>query len=208
MKLKKALILVVLAFLGFGCSTTMNKKNSPEYRVMIDPESIDSGNYANLVSTLQDSNAFYIIDREKGFSAAMREQNMAHMAMKGRFDSKEKWALWKKLWGVGAVIVAKTKCQDRTGFWHATFYERCNQTLTAVDTSTGLVLASHTHVYEGDTADYKLPQDWTEVVEEFVKKMPKKVDDFEWEGRAKERSEVAQKFDDEIKESKRDLASE
>ena len=128
---------------------------------MIDPSSIDVENYTRIQTALVDSGKWIVIDRSSAFNAIKKEQEMIHREESDRFEDKEKYAMWSKLYSVGAVIVGHVQCREKAKFLHDGMFVYCLQSLNLVDSNTGEVIA----VAENEnSARYGRTPDWTETV--------------------------------------------
>lgn len=174
----RELLLLVVAISIAACSSqkvARSKWNDKNLRVCIDNE-IDTNNYARLQLSLMKSEKFVVVDRNSGLRAAVAEQNMER-ANDSRFDSKERWSLWSRLWGCGSIVVGQSQCHRVQSRWNSTQYRnRCSLFLTLVDANTSEVRASAEAESESEaTLDYysQLAPSWDEAVEKMVQSYPK-----------------------------------
>ncbi len=154
-----ALLLVTLS----ACSSSPVKRtkfSDKNMRIMIDPASIDSKNHVRIQTALVKSENWVVLDRNKGLAAIKKEQEQLHRAAIDRFDDKEKYAQWGKLYGVGAVIVANVDCHDDEGLMSRV--NRCKQYLNLVDANTGEIIVAVDYI---ETAEFNQTPDWEEAVE-------------------------------------------
>jgi hypothetical protein len=163
----ESLILAVL-FLLTGCSSgklALTRDSAPVMRVMLDPDSIQGDDYNAIQALLVESGKWFVVDRSAGYRAALKEQDRLHRGKTDRFDDTEKYALFKKLYGVGGVITAHERCDRQAGVFSV--YLRCSQTISLTDATTGQVIAATRWVHEGE------PSEWSETVERFNQSLPK-----------------------------------
>lgn len=160
-----ALTLVTAILLFAGCTPAARTKwNDKNMRVMVDPESLSASQYARAVDALVSYNRWTIVDRGPGLQAVKREQEMETEVGSGdfppRFEDREKWAQWGKLWGVGAVAIGHADCYLHPSFWNfireRRVYTRCEQFLTLIDANSAEVLASGRAIAEGDNVLEKI----------------------------------------------------
>lgn len=158
MKNKQAKLIwsVFVATIFTGCSTTTprTKWTDKTMRIMIDPESIDAQNYVKVQHALVNSGKWIVVDRRDGFKAIKKEQEMLHRNESDRYEDREKYALWGKLYGVGGVVVAHSQCTRYEGFLPGQ-YNHCRQNLAIMDTNNGEVLAVSEATSDSD--------DWTQM---------------------------------------------
>ncbi|MGK5085337.1 hypothetical protein WDW37_18785 [Bdellovibrionota bacterium FG-1] len=190
---KKMAALTLAALLGelVGCSTVRTKYSDINMRVMIDPDSIDEANYAELTHALVHSNKWTIVDRGAGFKALKREQERQHRGENDRFDNKEKWSHWGKLYGVGSVVVGRADCQTETSsIFKADSYLLCTHYLSIIDTNTGEIISSVKAKSEGEngsTQARRLPTPiWDEAVQKLNESYPEHFLSHEYHERVKE----------------------
>jgi hypothetical protein len=136
-------------------------------RVAIDPESISVGSYARLQAALSDTGKFVLVDRAAGFKAIAREQEIQHTTT--RFGANEKYGLWGKMFGVGAVFVGTEQCRAAATILGRQ-YRDCVETLALVNATTGEVMAAG-EVRED--ADFDVAPRWDRAVEKLVEAYPK-----------------------------------
>jgi len=175
----KTLILIISLLALVGCASApvpKTKWTDKNMRVMIDPDSIDAEHYVQIQTALVRSAKFTVVDRGTALRAAQKEQERLHRNEADRFEDKEKWAHWGKLYGVGSIIVAHAQCV-KEGVWYNPNLTRmfCKQFLSMVDANTGEVLLA----VEGEndsqaSADrnYLVPE-WKEIVAKLVDEYPK-----------------------------------
>jgi hypothetical protein len=174
-------------FVSFtGCSHGMPKRTKwtdKNLRVMIDPTQIDKDNYVKLQKALVQSGNFTVVDRAAGFAAIKAEQERLHRNEVDRYEDKEKWAHWGKLYGVGSIIVPHAECTRVTsgGIFHPGPRLRCFQSLSIVDANTGEVVSMIEDENFGERMEniygnnYHVPE-WDDAVELLVKAYPKDFD--------------------------------
>lgn len=169
-----------------GCSSTpqITKWTSPDLRIAVDPMGIDSANYVRLEEALVNTNKFFVIDRGSGFQAVVKEQDYVHGVAYGsddkpntfeRYGDQDRYARLGKLYSVGSVIVAQTRCATKSSFWSG-YYKHCEQYLALINSSTGEVVAAVSGV-ASDAEDYygvmNIAASWDGVVEKLVQAIPK-----------------------------------
>jgi hypothetical protein len=208
---KTAVATIVLTICGCATKRTivMDKWTAPEYRIMVDPNSVDPENHVEIEAALQATNAFFVVNRSKGFRAVVEEQNMIHdLKSEDRFSDKEKWAHYGKLWGVGAIVVANNQCGLRGGSF--TTYTECRQYLSMIDASSGEVIANVIHSREAEFSDRVAP--WDETVALLMNRIPKDYVPKIYQGRAAKHqtvsSEHAQRMREKQAEAMQPLKSE
>lgn len=162
-----------------GCSSTPTKWDSPKFRVLVDPDVIDAHNYVRIEHALINTGKLSVVDRGRGFRAIKKEQERIHKIEPGRYDRREKWAWWAKLYSVRSVIVPAVQCRMQSSFWHRDRVERkCLQSLQLFDANTGEALISieteNSAPLEHDLS-YIVP-DWEESAEGLVKKLEEQPD--------------------------------
>lgn len=169
--MKKFILLSLLLALVTGCSTPRirTKFTDPNHRVMIDPSGINEDVYVRLQTSLVESNKFFVVDRGKGFRAIRGEQDMIHRRDHDRFEDEEKYAMYGKLYSVGAVITAHEVCKWEQGLFSYTLV--CHQNMAAIDTITGLVINAASNVARGESAS-EAPT-WDDTVDKFNASFPK-----------------------------------
>jgi len=178
--MKKLMLILPLFLMMAACSsapkrTILNDKN---LRVFLDPDSIDTLNYVQVQLALVKSGKFLVIDRSDAYHAVQKEQERLHRKEVDRFDDKEKWAHWGKLYGVGAIVTAHSQCYKQRGFWHADQVDNvCKQFLSLIDASTGEVII----MVDGDgkapsTYDHQMQvaPSWDDTVDKFVNTYPER----------------------------------
>ncbi len=170
MKTLTKLTLISAALLAVGCSTKekRTKWTDPVMRVMIDPDTIDTHNYVRITNALIKNGKFIVIDRGAGYLAARKEQERLHLDKVDRFDDKEKYAHWKKLYGVGGIVIAHSQCQRASSMFR-NFYLKCLNSLAIVDSTTGEVITTAEGISE---VQNDVPE-WHEVVGELADTYPK-----------------------------------
>lgn len=167
----KSTILLVLLLTLVSCASKRTKYSDKNMRVMIDTEGLDMADYNNLQSALVRSNVWTVLDRSRGLAAVKREQEELHKYNHDRYDAREKFAHWGKLYGVGSVIVGHSECHNRPNTWNMSQLKNyCKMYLSLVDANTGEVLVS---VNGEDAADFMARPDWSDLVAELIETYPK-----------------------------------
>lgn len=140
-------------------------------RIMIDPASVDVQNYTSIQSALVQSNNWVVVDRARGLAAIKKEQEQLHRTSIDRFEDKEKFAHWGKLYGVGGVLVGHVQCRPDPGAWTLmNGSEICQEYLTLMDSNTGEVLTAVSHEEEVITGQ---SPNWDAAVEKLNAAYPK-----------------------------------
>lgn len=167
----KSLIIVLLPILLASCSSVKKTRyNDKNMRVMVNPENIQSMDYASIQSSLVQSNMWTVLDRSAGIRAIKKEQEELHVNSPKRYNDMEKFAHWGKLYGVGAIIVANSECQNRPNTWNVTELKNyCNLYLSLIDANTGEVIAS---VNDEQSANFMQRPNWKEAVEKLTEIYP------------------------------------
>lgn len=167
--MKKIFLLVCLLALVTGCSTARvrTKFTDPAHRVFIVPSGINEDAYVRLQTSLVESNKFFVVDRARGFDAVKEEQDMIHRNDVDRFDDEEKYAMYGKLYSVGAVITANERCHWEQGIFSYTMV--CLQNMAAIDTITGQVITAASNVSRSSDAT----NSWDDTVDKFNASFPK-----------------------------------
>lgn len=170
-------LIAVLVLSACATKIPRNKYTDKNTRIMIDPDSIPSQHYVRIQTALVKSGKFAVIDRAQGMQAVLKEQERLHRDQMDRFEDKEKWAHWGKLYGVGAIVVAHVQCyKDKTWWNNAQYRNYCQQFLSLVDANTGEVIVAVEG--ENDAPDaieyqFQVAPDWDKVVRSFVDDYPK-----------------------------------
>ncbi len=194
MKTKFILSVIIIA-ITTACASTRTMWSDKNMRVMVDPESIDEDNYNNILQALVQSDKFTVVDRARGWKAVKKEQERLHTSNEAsRYDNKEKYAMYARLFGVGSIIVANSQCL-KTGAFLSAAKSRlsCRQSLYMVDANTGSIITAANGENIGPSAagnDLLMP-DWNVVVDKLVEAYPKNF----------EHKEYAQELKDYRKES-------
>lgn len=141
----KIMKIALVAVLTSACSTAPSpvvrtKQADPIMRVAIDPENLPEDSYMRLEMALFRDGRFQIVDRGRGFRAALQEQELQHKENGNRFSARDKYALWARMFGVGGVIVAHQSCREFEGF-SGLIYNKCHLNLSIIDASTGEIIS-------------------------------------------------------------------
>ncbi len=167
--MKNLLVISILVLLA-SCSTARTKYSDKNMRVMINPEGLSEVEYMDIQDRLVETGAFTVVDRSRGIKAIKREQNEQHVSEKDRYEDREKFAHWGKLYGVGSVIVAHSECQNRPNAWRVNELRNyCRLFISLIDTNTGEVMISANDEYK---AEFMQRPSWEDAVEKLVKKYP------------------------------------
>lgn len=174
------LLNIFLCALLAGCASqkiVRSKYTDKNLRVCLADNSLDANNYTRLEQALVKNGTFVVVARANGLDAIRREQDMLHHASSERFEDKEKWALWGKLYGCGAIITGQTQCYRRAHTWDPSkSINHCGQFISILDANTGEIRASAEAENEAAaTFDYysQLAPDWEEAVDNLVSAYPK-----------------------------------
>lgn len=179
-KIRNAFFLIVtlgLIIMSFTrCSSVPRDKWTDKgMRVMIDPDSIDEENYVQIQRSLVQQGKFTVVDRSRGIKAIKKEQESTHRKEEDRYEDKEKWSHWGKLYGVGSIIVAHVQCRkEHAAFNRKRIYLECRQLLSMVDSNTGEVFVAVEGKNDGPSTydlSYIVP-DWNDTVEKMVDSYP------------------------------------
>lgn len=169
----KALGILLLITLLTSCSNAPVKRTiatDKSLRVMVDPKS--AGNdYTKVVSALVQSGSFRVIDRKAAYRAIREEQNRLHRHSSDRFADNQKFAHWGRLYGVGAVVVARSQCWWHRSYWApAKLWNRCELFLSLVDSNSGEIIVSVRD--ENDSPQGSQPN-WEDAVRKLSETYPK-----------------------------------
>ena len=140
----KLLLAIFLSISLVSCASkrTRTKYSDKSLRVMVDPKSAGSKNHTKVQSAIVQSGMFTVVDRFSGYQAVQQEQNRAYIRNPDRFANNQKFAHWGKLYGVGAVVIAKSQCRWAKNPWRGQIVSRCELFLSLVDANTGEVVVS------------------------------------------------------------------
>lgn len=172
-----AFVIGLIAISLVRCSSQpYTKWTAPEFRIMVDPESVDAANYVNIRQALWESGRFFVVDRQKGFSAVIREQNMEHgQASFERFNDRDRYARLAHLYGVGGIVVAHVTCVPARGMFQSQ-YIHCQQFLALVNANTAEVVAEvrgEDDSAQGWIGHDMTSSDWTDLVGKLNNAIPK-----------------------------------
>jgi hypothetical protein len=166
-------VLVLTLLVLSACSGPQIKRNletDPVRRIFIDPK-IDVAHYTEIRRALVQTGKFEVVDRSEAFEAAFREQELQHAEAGVRFSDKEKWSWVGEFYGAAAVIQANASCWQSKNFW-GTYKRYCRQTLSLIDTSTGVVMFSVVDTNSIPwTVEWVVP-DWDDVVDKATDAYP------------------------------------
>lgn len=179
----KTTFLFVIAISIVGCSSPpiRTKWADKNLRVALDADSVSTDDYVSIQTALVKEGRFMVIDRNIGFKAIKTEQERLHRNEIDRYSDKEKWAMWGRMYGVGAIVWAHSQCYRTTKFFSANLYTTvCKQYLSLVDANTGEIIAAIDNEAESPamannfgSESFKSPTDWTVAVEKFTDAYPK-----------------------------------
>lgn len=166
--------LVLAACLLSSCSTPARTRwNEVAMRVMVDPDSVPESQYTVLVRSLMQSKNWTVVDRARGWLAVKQEQERMHRTESDRYDNRQKWAMWGKMYGVGGVIVAAAECEEKRTFFFSKRYLTCAQSLSLVDANNGEIIAVSSDVVDGSTDLVYVPPTWSVAVDRLTESFPK-----------------------------------
>lgn len=144
-----------------GCSSVPEKRtkySDKNTRLMIDSASISPENYARLQTALVQQEMWVVLDRASGLEAIKKEQETLHRTSTDRYEDKQKWAQWGRLYGVGAVVVGHAQCFNKKTWYDPKGEYYCSQFLNLIDANTGEVILG---VEGGEYTDGPdAPPDW------------------------------------------------
>lgn len=171
--MKISLFFTVFALILTSCSSVKRTKYSDKnMRIMVDPQSLNSSNLMKLQTSLVSTDKWTVIDRHLGFEAIKKEQERLHRYESDRYDPKNKFAHWGKMYGVGAVVTASVECRSERSFWNNTqMIKVCKQYLNLVDANTGEIVLGVSH--EEESSSYQSYPEWDEVVAKMSEVYPK-----------------------------------
>jgi hypothetical protein len=165
----KKLIVFLFAYLFLmvqtGCSSAppvRTKHSDPVMRVAVDFDSVSPGSYARIQYALKKNGSWIVVDRGVGFNAVNKEQTMEHHTDSDRFGGDEKYAHWKKLYGVGGIVIATEQCHPAYA-WGGAQYFQCLESLTLLNSTTGEVMAVAEDSQE--TVNISTAPTWTKIVD-------------------------------------------
>lgn len=170
--MKIIFILSILLVLT-SCSTQRQRTKFSDkgMRVMINPEGLAREDYMNISTNLVMADVWTVVDRSSGIRAIKREQEETHKQNYDRYDNKEKFAHWGKLYGVGSVVVAQSECRNRPNPWRVNETRNfCRLYLNLIDTNTAEIIVGVN--VEAD-APFMTRPDWNEAVEKLAEAYPK-----------------------------------
>lgn len=179
------LCITLLASTILSCSSPPKRSvfSDKSLRVFIDPDSVSPQDYVEISNELVKSGKFMVIDRGQGFRAVQREQERLHRVQPDRFDNKEKYAMWGKMFGVGGIVVGHAQCYRRKpwiNFSSAPYLNSCTQYLSLIDSNTGEIIISADGKDEQPapgnnwgSESFTPPKSWAAIVEKFVEIYPK-----------------------------------
>lgn len=174
----KLTMVLALGTLLVGCATPRTKDTDPSMRVMVDPDSIEKGHYVRLVNALQQSGKYIVVDRADAFKAAKKEQDFQYTDGDQRVDTRERYATYGKMYGVGGVVVGKAQCSPSTRFMSYQGDYDCVQNLSIVDARSGEIIATAEFTTEGEGqflyGEMKVAPAWDEAVQQLNDNFPKK----------------------------------
>lgn len=171
----------ISVLLLIGCSTTRTRWSDPGLRILVDPDGVEPADYVRVENGLRKTERFHIVTRGRGYRAVKKEQETIHKYEPERFDNKEKWAWYAKLYSVKSIIVPFIQCRTQESFWNRNkIIRRCLLSLQLFDANTAELIAS-----VEDTSEYQvaydltyITSDWTDICERLAEAYPK-----DWEKR-------------------------
>lgn len=171
----RAIFILSLLLLA-SCATDKDKYRTKftdkNMRVMVDPASLDVENYIRLQTALVQQQMWTVLDRQAGLEAVKKEQENLHKSNSDRYEDREKFARWGKLYGVGAVLVGHKQCAFKKKFLSLNVQDwYCDQMINMVDANTGEVILG---VEGGQYTDGPtIAPDWKEIVGKLADAYPK-----------------------------------
>lgn len=159
-------LIIFLMVLSTGCATHRVRSTDPVMRVTIDAQSMVREAYIRVQKSVFDSGKFIVVDRDQGFRAIAKEQELQHTT--SRFGQNEKYALWGKMYGVGGIFVANEQCKAVTSIFHAPYAE-CVQTLSLVNATTGEIMAM---AEVTEKSDGPIEPSWDKAIAELIDRYP------------------------------------
>lgn len=210
--MKTSYLVIAIVFLASCNSKPVRSKNSDKtLRVAIDADSIDQKNHTILQNDLVNSKKFYVVDRSEGLRAIKIEQEKLHREDADRYEDKQKYAQWGKLYGIGSIIVAKMNCADNPstenilwGIAHLAtlgiFHNKriCAQYLQIIDSNTGEVVTSIRNEFKTDSESYQIS--WEDAVHKLITSYPKYFEESAKDERLVKYEEESEKLANEQKE--------
>ena len=170
--MKKTFCFLLLTTL-VACSSNERRTrySDKNLRIGLWPSTIDEKTYAAVQTALVKLDMFFVVSRGAGLKAVQREQEALHRNQVDRYQDDEKFAQFGKLYGLGAVVVAKDDCfRDRSFFTGRMVYV-CNQYLNLVDANTGQVVVAVDHKAYSEHLNAK--PGWNEIAKKLADVYPK-----------------------------------
>lgn len=179
--MKYLMILALFTITACSSNPIRTKWADKNMRVAIDSDSISTDDYVSIQTALVKEGRFMVIDRNLGYKAIKTEQERLHRKEEDRYSDKEKWAMWGKMYGVGAIVVAHSQCYRTQKFFTLSLYTTtCKQYISLVDSNTGEIIAAVDHEEDSPASgnnygseSFKTPVSWQTAVEKFVDAYPK-----------------------------------
>ena len=157
-----------------GCSSAPEKRtkySDRTKRIMIDPATISPENYARLQTALVQQEMWVVLDRAAGLEAIKKEQETLHRTSTDRYEDRNKFSLWGRLYGVGAVISSHSQCFLKKSWYDPKGEYYCSQFLNLIDANTGEVILG---VEGGEYTDGPdAPPDWKVIAGKLAEAYPK-----------------------------------
>lgn len=169
----KTLTSLALIFVISSCSThePRTRYSDKNMRIMLYPDTISADHFARIQTALVRSDVWSVLDRSQGLKAVKQEQDTIHRSESDRYDDREKYAHWGKLYGVGAIVIAHAQCSNKAGKWNVSEIRTyCQQFLSLVDSNSGEVVLG---VEAENDSDYGSTPDWNEVTKKLADEYPK-----------------------------------
>lgn len=177
------ILCVIVAITLSGCASPpiRTKWADKNMRVMIDPDSLSADDYIAVQTALVKEGRFMVVDRSSGYKAIKAEQERLHRVEADRYEDKEKWAHWGKMYGVGAIVVGHSQCVRTTKLFsfNPNVYQ-CKQFLSLVDANSGEVISAVEGLAENPvqgnnfgSESFSKSMDWSRTVADFVDAYPK-----------------------------------
>ncbi len=164
-----------------GCSTTRTRWSDPGLRVLVDPDGVDPADYVRVEHGILKAGRFHLVTRGRGYRAVKKEQETIHKREPERFDNKEKWAWYAKLYSVKSIIVPFSQCRTQESFWNREkIIKKCLLSLQLYDANTAELIAS-----VEESSEYQMAYDMTYITSDWSEVAAKLADEYpkDWETR-------------------------
>lgn len=169
-----------------GCSSSPKPRSvwaDKSMRACVASEGVSPQDSVAITTALVKSGKFMVIDRSQGLRSVVQEQNMLHRNQVDRFDDREKYARYGKLFGCGSVVVAHSQCFKKKPIFswsNQPYVNICQQYLSMVDTNSAEIIVAvdgKSEVPAGasnwGSESFTAPSDWEQTVADLVEAYPK-----------------------------------